>query len=1071
MSKTTFRLHPAQQDVFIDQLINVNSPQYNIGGYIVLKGPLNKELLKQTISNAPAIFDAFRMRFDMNAPDLVGYLDDSFETFQLGETDLSGKPHATEYAKAWMQERMNTVFQLKQDSCLFEQVLLKISDNEHWLFGRFHHLVMDGFGFIVWVKYMASKYKSLVEGEPFTNEYFSYLSEASAANSAINTASTMQDDTYWKEKIPSRPGPLLKKKYEIVESSETKAGSISINLTAQQRQQLDQLAHELKASLQQITIAALLIYFKKITSENRFLLGIPVHKRNSRKLRNIVGLFNSFLPFTGELEPSTNVSALIKAVASTQSRDYRHQDFNIGNLSRHLQVNPAVDNLWDLIVNYLPLNFELNFGSQIEASIYRLVNEFERLPLQVCWNDYGKQQPLELQIHFSKEYFENDEALLLGNRILYILQQFCLNPEKIAIDIAIIPDEELKLISAFAKHEQKLPLSVRRSGNAEVLILDNQGNLLPVGVEGELHYKDENAKIVTTGIFAYWSANGDLKTTDGLPLTTSPQPGLVITISSTFVADPLEDYIIYWSKEFDLELQVKLAPYNQVFQQLLNSSSDFNTGNGMNILLIRIEDWIRDQLDSSPEVQIQLIRETSQQLLAAFDESRRYTSKPSLVGLIPWILNDNLEPQVATEIAKQHEIIEKFLLSASLYYKFDFHETITLYNVEEIFDKKSDELGHIPFTDELYAALGTNISRKIRAWKQPAYKVIALDCDNTLWKGICGEVGAMNVEIDANAAELQEFLIKKYQEGFLLVLCSKNNEEDVWEVFDHHPAMKLRRDHIAAYKVNWDPKPSNLRTIADQLNLNSDSFIFLDDNDFEVEHMAMACPEVLSITIPGPEDKMLDFLNHIWAFDIFQVTEEDRQRNSMYNAEKQRKEEQVKYSTIQDFILTLEVRVNKRKLVLNDLERAVQLSLRTNQFNLNGIRKSHEEISALISENKGLNLVVDVQDKFGDYGTVGLLLANVDGNELWINSFLLSCRVLGRNVEENILQELIEYCKMNGLKSIKALFKSTGKNKPIIDFLHRTNWIADPLTEAYHFIVDQKAAELSHTHNEKQAIQ
>ncbi|MEZ4691269.1 MAG: HAD-IIIC family phosphatase [Ignavibacteria bacterium] len=219
-----------------------------------------------------------------------------------------------------------------------------------------------------------------------------------------------------------------------------------------------------------------------------------------------------------------------------------------------------------------------------------------------------------------------------------------------------------------------------------------------------------------------------------------------------------------------------------------------------------------------------------------------------------------------------------------------------LYDVGEIYDPKTDELGHMPFTPEFYAALGTYMTRKVSAFMNPSYKVIALDCDNTLWKGVCGEAGALNVKIDENHTDLQKFFIEKYNEGFLLVLSSKNNKEDVWEVFDKHPGMKLKREHIAAYRINWDPKPQNLLSIAKELNLGINSFIFLDDNEFETDQMTQNCPDVLSLTLPDEDESYSEFLNHIWAFDYFRITDEDRKRNEMYRVEKQRERQRKKIS-------------------------------------------------------------------------------------------------------------------------------------------------------------------------------
>ena len=358
----------------------------------------------------------------------------------------------------------------------------------------------------------------------------------------------------------------------------------------------------------------------------------------------------------------------------------------------------------------------------------------------------------------------------------------------------------------------------------------------------------------------------------------------------------------------------------------------------------------------------------------------------------------------------------------------------------------------MPFTPELYAAAGTWLTRKVNAIKGSVYKVIAVDCDNTLWQGIVGETGSTGIIIDENFKYLHQFLIQKYTEGFLLVICSKNNEADVWEVFNSHPDMLLKKEHIAAHRINWQPKPGNLASIASELNLGMSSFIFLDDSEFEIEQMDDSCPEVLSIALPVNPAELKSFLDHIWAFDRFAITGEDAKRNQMYQVEKQRKDEQGKFGNLNDFLATLGLQVSISPLTKNELDRAVQLTLRTNQFNLNGIRKDAAEITKLMQQSNTINWFVEVQDRFGEYGIAGLVLAKNEGNTLLVDTFLLSCRVLGRNVEDHILASLLAWCTQHGLNNISASYQPTEKNKPILEFLQRTGWVPDASTNTYNYL-------------------
>ncbi|MEJ7675697.1 MAG: hypothetical protein WKF59_24065 [Chitinophagaceae bacterium] len=221
------------------------------------------------------------------------------------------------------------------------------------------------------------------------------------------------------------------------------------------------------------------------------------------------------------------------------------------------------------------------------------------------------------------------------------------------------------------------------------------------------------------------------------------QDHIAISLCASFIADPLDDYLKYWSKEFELDVKITFAPYNQVFQQLLDPKSLLNQNTGISVLLIRVEDWLRDQKESLPSEQTYFLNHTYLTFIEAIKQSSKSSIAPFLVGIVPLSSSHSFPLQTATDIVEINSKLTAFLKDIPSFYSIDLTKIAALYEVEEMFDTKSDELGHIPFTQEYYAALGTYLWRKIRAYKSPLYKVIALDCDNTLWKGICGEDGTL----------------------------------------------------------------------------------------------------------------------------------------------------------------------------------------------------------------------------------------------------------------------------------------------------------------------------------------
>ena len=362
-------------------------------------------------------------------------------------------------------------------------------------------------------------------------------------------------------------------------------------------------------------------------------------------------------------------------------------------------------------------------------------------------------------------------------------------------------------------------------------------------------------------------------------------------------------------------------------------------------------------------------------------------------------------------------------------------ELLKTYPVQEYYDPYGDELGHIPYNLTFFTALGTILARKILALKSSPYKVIALDCDNTLWDGICGEDGVEGVKINAPFRALQEFIIAQQATGKLICLCSKNQPDEVFAVFEQHPDMLLKRNHLVNWRINWQEKSQNLQSLAEELQLGLDSFIFIDDNPVECAEVRANCPEVLTLQLPQESEKIPQFLDHIWAFDQLQTTQEDQQRTNLYQQNIQRQRLQEDSLSFENFLAQLNLEIEIAPVETEQLTRVAQLTQRTNQFNLTTIRRSESQIKQFCSSGELDCQVVKVKDRFGDYGLVGLLLFTAQEDSLMVDTFLLSCRVLGRGVEHQILAYLGTIAQEKRLAKVELFYKPTPKNKPIWDFL------------------------------------
>jgi FkbH-like protein/FkbM family methyltransferase len=365
------------------------------------------------------------------------------------------------------------------------------------------------------------------------------------------------------------------------------------------------------------------------------------------------------------------------------------------------------------------------------------------------------------------------------------------------------------------------------------------------------------------------------------------------------------------------------------------------------------------------------------------------------------------------------------------------HELDAAYPVANYYDAHGDALGHIPYTELFFAALGSTVARKLHALRNAPYKVIVLDADNTLWKGVVGEDGPMGVEIDAPRRALQEFVVAQHDAGMLVCVCSKNSEEDVAEVFARRTDMPLQREHIVAWRVNWNRKSDNLRALAKDLDLGLDSFIFIDDNPVECAEIRAACPEVLTLALPEDPLDIPAFLKRVWAFDRVKTTEEDRRRTALYRQNMERERFRREAVSLSDFLAGLGLEVRIAPVAPAQLPRVAQLTQRTNQFNTTGVKRSEAEIAQLCASAAALCLAVEVRDRFGDYGLVGAVVAGTRGDALHVDTFLLSCRVLGKGVEHRILARLGELARERGLARVDVPFVPTRRNQPALDFLEQ----------------------------------
>ena len=321
-------------------------------------------------------------------------------------------------------------------------------------------------------------------------------------------------------------------------------------------------------------------------------------------------------------------------------------------------------------------------------------------------------------------------------------------------------------------------------------------------------------------------------------------------------------------------------------------------------------------------------------------------------------------------------------------------------------------------------------------------KCLVLDLDGTLWGGVIGEDGIAGIRLGGSSEgeayrEFQSYVKSLRERGVILAVCSKNNEADAKLVFTSHPEKVLSLDDFAIFLANWRPKDENLRRIAQSLNIGLDSLVFVDDSPVERAWIRRQLPEVEVPEMPvDPADQVKVLDQHLY-FEAVELTEEDRQRASLYQANLEREQLQASSANLEDFLAGLQIRVELRSFDEGNLPRIVQLINKTNQFNLTTQRMSENQVRELIGSPDHYTQFMRVRDRFGDNGIVGILIASRDAESLCVDTWLMSCRVLGRRLEEVMLNSLRKYACAAGYKTVVGLYRPTAKNHQVADLYDR----------------------------------
>lgn len=371
------------------------------------------------------------------------------------------------------------------------------------------------------------------------------------------------------------------------------------------------------------------------------------------------------------------------------------------------------------------------------------------------------------------------------------------------------------------------------------------------------------------------------------------------------------------------------------------------------------------------------------------------------------------------------------------------------------FNPKLWFLSKVPFGNDVFRAAAVAVKSALRGLAGKSSKLLILDLDNTLWGGTVGDVGLEHLRLGGHDpvgeafVDFQRALLVLANRGALLAVVSKNDEKVALDAIERHPEMILRKHNLAGWRINWQDKAQNILDLTAELSLGLEAVVFIDDNPVERARVREALPEV--VVPEWPVDKMLytQALLELPWFNAPRLTEEDKRRTELYVKQRDRMEQRSRFESIDDWLSSLNTVVCCKPLDGVNLARATQLLNKTNQLNLATRRLSEVEFMTWSQKAEHSVWVFRVSDKFGDSGITALASLELNGASAQVRDFVLSCRVMGRKVEETVVAVLVAWASQCGAHTLRAQYLATSKNRPCLEFWMRSGFDCDETAEAF----------------------
>jgi len=524
-----------------------------------------------------------------------------------------------------------------------------------------------------------------------------------------------------------------------------------------------------------------------------------------------------------------------------------------------------------------------------------------------------------------------------------------------------------------------------------------------------------------------------------------------LAILRSFTVEPIVLLLRTEAFVYGIDLEVHVGEFNTYVQDIIDANSFlYRFAPTAVVLAVRVEEAAPDLASGFADLAPDAARQAAERVVRTFEQSVSVFRQHSQAALIVHSLAPPSDPSLGV-LDGQSEVGQSGLIrkiNAELrrvaesfrgVYILDYESLVARHGSQRWHDERKWLMARLPISADHLLPMAREWMRFLVPLTGRTAKAMVVDLDNTLWGGVIGEDGATGIKIGpeypgAAYQALHRALLDLSCRGVLLAICSKNNLDDAMEALEKHPGMLLRPKHFAALRINWTDKAQNLREIAQELNIGVESLAFLDDNPFEREQVRSVLPEVIVIDLPKNPLEYAAAVRDCPVFERLTLSAEDQQRTAMYAEQRQRTHVEQTFQSKEDFFRFLEQEAELEAVSDLTLARVAQLTQKTNQFNLTTRRYTEQQIAEMAKRPDWHIFSIRVKDRFGDHGLVGVAIAHDLGEQCEVDTFLLSCRVIGRTVETALLAHIARSAAERGCKRLVGRFLPTRKNAPARDF-------------------------------------